>query len=498
MGVKSFVSKYYAAFLIGKLRKAVLHPIESQSKVFKSLIQQGVNTQFGKDHNFLEIESYSSFKKNVPVRDYEALIPYIDQLVEGKENILWSGKPIYLCKTSGTTSGAKYIPISTESISNHIDSAKNALLSYIHESGNSHFVEGKMIFLQGSPTLEDKNGIPLGRLSGIVAHHVPAYLQKNRVPTFKTNCIEDWETKVDAIVEETKHLDLRLISGIPSWVQMYFERLLATTGKKRIIDVFPNFTLFVYGGVNFEPYRPIFDKLIGKKIPSVETFPASEGFIAFQDSQESEGLLLVVDNGIFYEFIPTDEYFNENPTRISLKDVKLGVNYALILNTNAGLWGYSIGDTVKFVSTVPYRVVVTGRIKHFTSAFGEHVIAEEVEKSLSKGLNNHSASVREFHVAPEVNPSSGLPYHEWLLEFEKEPEDMELFAQTMDQSLQELNPYYSDLIKGKILRPLCITSLKTGAFVSVMKANGKLGGQNKIPRLSNDRAIADKLCEFKI
>ncbi|UTW63847.1 GH3 auxin-responsive promoter family protein [bacterium SCSIO 12741] len=498
MGLKSYLAKYYASFLVGRLRKAVAQPVQEQQKVLDHLIRSSQNTVFGKDHHFDQISDYESFKKQVPVRDYEQLRPYIDQILDGQSDVMWPGKPIYLCKTSGTTSGAKYIPISKESIHNHINSAKMALLCYVHETGNSQFVDGKMIFLQGSPTLEKKAGINFGRLSGIVAHHVPGYLQKNRLPSFETNSIEDWEEKVDAIVGETQTEDLRLISGIPSWVQMYFERLIKSTGKKSIAEVFPNFSLFVYGGVNFKPYESIFQKLIGRNVDLVETYPASEGFIAFQDSQKNEGLLLVINDGIFYEFIPTDEYFNDNPTRVSLKDVEVGVNYAIILNTNAGLWGYSIGDTVKFVSKSPYRLIVTGRIKHFTSAFGEHVIAEEVEGAMKHALENSDAIVREFHVAPQVSPASGLPFHQWFVEFEKEPSHPDQFADLLDKKLQEKNPYYLDLIQGNILRPLVVTSMKDRGFVEFMKSAGKLGGQNKVPRLSNDRSIADQLESYAL
>jgi hypothetical protein len=437
MGIKSILSKYYAAFLVKKMRKAVLHPLKAQEKVFNELISAARNTAFGKDHDFNSIRNYSDFKTRVPLTDYEELKPYIERIKNGESDVLWKGLPIYFCKTSGTTSGAKYIPISKESIHNHIQSAKLALLCYIHETGRSEFVDGKMIFLQGSPELNKQGKVPTGRLSGIVAHHVPAYLQKNRLPSFHTNSIADWEQKVDAIVDETIDKDMRLISGIPSWVQMYFERLLEKSGKDSISEVFPNFSLFVYGGVNYEPYRPIFNQLIGKSIPSVETYPASEGFIAFQDSQKEEGMLLVIDNGIFYEFIPSDEVFNDNPTRLSLGEVELNKNYAIVLNTNAGLWGYVIGDLVKFVSLQPYRVVVSGRTKHFTSAFGEHVIAEEVEKAIQKGLKKTNARVREFHVAPQVNPVEGLPFHEWFIEFESEPEYMDTFIEEVDNALQD-------------------------------------------------------------
>ena len=497
MGIKSYIAKHYAAFLVNKFKKAVLHPSDAQKSVFDDLISSARDTRFGKDHHFNLISDYDSFKKHVPLREYEDFKIYIDAMMNEEENVLWPGFPIYICKTSGTTSGAKYIPISKESISNHINSAKLALLYYIHSTGKSDFVSGKMIFLQGSPLLDITGKIKLGRLSGIVANHVPAYLQKNRLPSLKANCIEDWETKVDKIVEETKSEDLRLISGIPSWVQMYFERLIMSSGKPDIKSIFPNFSLFVYGGVNFEPYRPVFQKLIGNSIPSVETYPASEGFIAFQDEQNSEGLLLVVNDGIFYEFIPTSEYDTVNPTRINLAQVELGVNYAIVLNTNAGLWGYVIGDTVKFVSKKPYRIVVSGRIKHFTSAFGEHVIGEEVEKALKIGMQKQGGSIKEFHVSPQIKPSEGLPYHEWFIEFEEKPKDTIQFASEIDQALQEQNVYYKDLIAGKVLRPLVINELNKEAFMNAMKSKGKLGGQNKIPRLANDRQLAQELEKYK-
>ncbi|HYG15083.1 MAG TPA: GH3 auxin-responsive promoter family protein, partial [Bacteroidia bacterium] len=401
-------------------------------------------------------------------------------------------KPLYLSKTSGTTSGVKYIPISRESMPNHINCARNALLMYIHETGNSKFVDGGLIFLSGSPELDKKNGILTGRLSGIVNHHVPQYLRRNQLPSYSTNIIDDWETKVDAIVQETVNKDMTLISGIPPWVQMYFDKLVEKTGKK-IKDIFPNFNLFVYGGVNFEPYRKKLMDTIGKQVDTIETYPASEGFIAFQDSRKAEGLLLVLNEGIFYEFIPTSEYFNENPTRVSIGDVELGVNYAVIMNTNAGLWGYSIGDTVKFVSKTPYRLVVTGRIKHFISAFGEHVIGEEVEHALMSVAKEEGVDVIEFTVAPFVSQTKGQSYHEWFVEFGTAPEDLEAFAKKVDAALQKKNVYYFDLIAGNILLPLKMHSVPKNTFISYMKAEGKLGGQNKVPRLSNDRKIADKL-----
>ena len=494
MGIKSFIAKPLALFAVKQINKWKNNPLSAQKSVFSKLIMQAKDTSFGQDHLFTEINTYEDFKKNVPIADYEELRPYIDRVVNGEENVLWPGKPLYLAKTSGTTSGVKYIPISKESMPEHIKAARNALFSYIHETGKSEFVDGRLIFLQGSPVLGNNHGINTGRLSGIVANHVPSYLQKNRLPSYQTNCIEDWEDKVDAIVAETIDEDMRLISGIPPWVQMYFDRLIIQSGGKKIGDLFKNFSLFVYGGVNFEPYRARLEESIGRTVDSIETYPASEGFIAFQDSQKEKGLLLLVDAGIFYEFIPTDEYFNENPSRISLEDVELNKNYAIILNTNAGLWGYSIGDTVKFVSKTPYRIVVSGRIKHFISAFGEHVIGEEVEFAILSVASQEGVEITEFTVAPQVSTQAGeLPYHEWYVEFSRPPKDMTSFSLKVDQVLQKKNVYYYDLIEGKILRPLQMHEMEKDTFINYMKSQGKLGGQNKVPRLSNDRHIANEL-----
>ena len=493
MSLKSFIGKFVAKYDVAQTKRWSNNPIKTQEKVLQSLLDKAKNTDFGRDHGFLDIRNYDEFKNAVPVRDYEGLKHYIERIREGELDVLWKGKPLYFAKTSGTTSGAKFIPLTKESLSYQIKAAKSALLHYVVNSGNHHFISGKMIFLQGSPELDKRPVIPNGRLSGIVANFIPRYLQANRLPSYKTNCIEDWEQKVEAIIEETLPQDMRLISGIPSWVQMYFEKLEKKTGKK-ISALFPNFSLFVFGGVNYEPYRKKFEELIGKKIDSLELYPASEGFFAFQDKQDDPGLLLLLDYGIFYEFIPASAFYDENPRRISLKDVELGENYVLILNTNAGLWGYNIGDTVEFTSLNPYRIIVTGRIKHYTSAFGEHVIAKEVEFAMKGAMQKHpEVKLTEFTVAPEVKPKEGLPHHEWFIEFATEPNDMDLFANSLDELMQDQNSYYKDLISGKVLKELEIKTLQKGAFNLYMKTQGKLGGQNKVPRLANDRKIADQL-----
>ena len=496
--MKAFLAKIFAKYIVKKEQKWIDHPLETQDKILNELIVAAKNTKFGRDHHFDEIKTYDDFKQYVPVQDYEGLKHYFDQVIEGQSDILWTGKPLYLAKTSGTTSGAKYIPLTKESVPSHIHSARNALLYYIHETQNSNFVNGKMIFLQGSPILEDKNGLKIGRLSGISAHFVPNYLQKNRLPSYETNMIEDWERKVDNVVEETVKADMTLISGIPPWLIMYFERLIKISGKENVQSIFKNLQLMVTGGVNYEPYRDKINQLVGKKIDCIQTYPASEGFIAYQNTQKSDDLLLLLNNGIFYEFIPVDEFFDENPTRISLKDVEIGKDYVLILNTNAGLWGYNIGDTVRFTSIRPYKIVVSGRIKHYTSAFGEHVIGHEVEQALQKTLEKYPASVNEFTVAPQVNPTEGLPYHEWLIEFDHQPHDMEVFNRELDAQMRQQNTYYDDLITGNILRPLIVSEVKKEGFQKYMKSIGKLGGQNKVPRLSNNRDIADEFYQLNL
>jgi len=495
MKIKSFLARPFANYIHKTIKKAATNAVEDQEFILKSLVKTGRNTEFGKECSLTDVNTYEEYRQAVSIRDYEQIKPWIEKIKEGKHNILWKGKPIYFAKTSGTTSGVKYIPITKDSISNHINTARNALLCYMAETGNAKFANGKMIFLSGSPELERVAGIPTGRLSGIVNHHVPRYLRANQLPSYETNCIDDWEIKLGRIVDETIEQNMTLISGIPPWVQMYFDELIKRSGKS-VGELFPNFSVLVQGGVNFGPYKTKLFESIGKKIDTIELFPASEGFFAFQDSQHDEGMLLNSNSGIFYEFIPADEIGKENPSRISLKDVKKGVNYALIVNSNAGLWGYNIGDTVKFVSTAPYRMVVTGRTKHYISAFGEHVIGEEVENSMLQATKEQDAKIIEFTIAPFVSTDEGKSYHEWFVEFEKKPGNLERFAEILENNLRQRNLYYDDLISGKILAPLRLRLVQKNGFIEYMKSIGKLGGQNKIPRLSNDRKIADALVKW--
>lgn len=492
MGVKSWGAKVVAKAILKDLREWSRRPFETQEKVFHHLLRQGRQTAFGQDHHFDQIRTYREFQERVPIRSYEELLPWLERVVRGKENILWPGKPLYLAKTSGTTAGAKFIPISRESMPGHIDTARNALLSYVERTGNARFFDGKMMFLSGSPELHEQSGIKTGRLSGIVNHHVPSILQGNRMPSEAVNRIEDWEAKVERIVDETVGQDMRLISGIPPWVQMYFDRVEARTGKK-VGKVFPNFSVFVHGGVNFEPYRAKLFRSIGREVDTIETYPASEGFIAFQDQKEEDGLLLVLNKGIFYEFVPAHQWGQPDAPRLRLQDVELGVNYGVILSTTAGLWAYNIGDTVKFVSKNPFRLVVTGRLKHKMDAFGEHVIGEEVDSAMAQATAELGIEVSEFHVAPQVAPAEGLPYHEWFIELQNGHEKLPELAQRLDELMQQQNPYYRDNRQGKVLRQLLISPVQENGFLDYMRSLGKLGGQSKYTRLANDRSVADRL-----
>ena len=499
MGIHSALLRPWARQISREVRRWAADALASQDAILAGLLAKGKDTAFGKDHGLADVKNYEAFHQHVPVRDYEALRPYIDRVVAGESGVLWPGRPRYFAKTSGTTSGVKYIPITAESLPNHFGTARSALFHHFGQTGRGRWLDGKLIFLSGSPALDVLNGIPTGRLSGISNHLVPGWVRSMQMPSYQTNCMEVWEEKVDAIVRETLSKRMTLISGIPPWVQMYYERLIEVSGRATILEIFPEFSMFVYGGVNYEPYRAKLEELVGGRVDSVEIYPASEGFLAFQDVPGERGMLLNVASGIFFEFIPVSELGKERPLRLSLQEVQTGVNYALILSSNAGLWGYDIGDTVEFVSVNPYRILVTGRVKHFISAFGEHVIGKEVDEALLQTCRHFGSKVVEFTVAPQVSPpEGGLPYHEWWIEFDGIPEDLTRFAQFLDMEMVKQNIYYDDLIRGGILRPLVIRPLRKDSFRTYMKEEGKLGGQNKVPRLADHRQIADRLARLSL
>ena len=489
--LKKWIAKIIAFVVVKRIEKTYSKAVKIQKKILLKLIKKASNTLFGLDHSFSQINDYKTFKRLVPVTDYEGIKSYIDKVKNAEKNVLWPGKPRYFAKTSGTTSGTKLIPISNESMPHHIRSSRNALLFYINKTGKADFLNGKTIFIQGSPVLENINGIKTGRLSGIVAHYVPSYLKSNNMPSWDTNCIDDWEQKINLICDETLNEDMTVIGGIPSWVQMYFEKLISKSNKKTLSEIFKNFSLFVFGGVNYEPYKKKFSKLIGKKVDSIEYFPASEGFFAYQNNQNDKALLLQYNSGIFYEFIKLVEFESDKVTRHDLSTVEIGVNYVMIISTNAGLWAYNTGDTVVFTSLVPPKILVTGRYKHFISAFGEHVIASEVEQSLAETASFFNVVVSEFTVAPKLENKDSLPCHEWCIEIETTDFNQLQFSKHLNSALCNRNIYYRDLIEGKVLKELEIVVVKKGTFNNYMKSKGKLGGQNKIPRLSNNRELIE-------
>ena len=493
MALKSTLINLIAPRIKSQTHKQARSAVRDQEKWLQKLISSASATRFGKDHTFSQIKTADDYKKSVPIRDYEALRPYVDEIIAGASDVLWPGRPKYFAKTSGTTSGVKYIPISSDSIGYHIAAARNTILNFTAQRKAKIF-DGKMIFVSGSPVLETKGGIQTGRLSGIVNHEIPSWAQSNQLPSYATNCIEEWEDKLDSIVEETYNQDLRLISGIPPWVQMYYERLLAKTGKSTIKEVFPNLAVFIHGGVNYAPYKASMDAFHGGDVTTLETYPASEGFIAYQDDYSADNLLLNTNAGMYFEFVPLQELGQAEPQRLSLAEVALNQDYALLISSNAGLWAYDIGDTIRFVSLDPYKIKVSGRVKHYISAFGEHVIAKEVEEAMSKVSQAMGFAVREFTVAPQITPAGGgLPHHEWLIEWTTAPSDLTQVATALDAEICTQNIYYKDLIDGQILKPLILTTLREDSFRDHMRSLGKLGGQNKVPRLTNDRIIADNL-----
>ena len=467
--------------------------IIKQKKILNELLENSKNTRFGEDHNFRNINNYEDFKSSVPIRDYEGFRGYIEKIKNGEKNVTWIDKPLYLAKTSGTTSGTKFIPITKESLPNHINTAKHLLYDYFKKKKKIKPFLGKVMFLSGTPNLDEENGIKIGRLSGIVNHHKPFFLKNRSLPSTETNQIDSWEEKINNIVEETLGQDLRVIGGIPPWIQMYFDVLIERTGKK-ISEIFPNLELLCHGGVNFQPYKTNLFNSIGRAIDTLETFPASEGFFAYQDDLYSDDLLLQVNSGIFFEFVELNELKKEKPKRISIEEIKLDTNYAMVITSNAGLWSYDIGDTIKFTNTNPLKIKVSGRTKQYVSAFGEHVIVDEVEKSLKKTCEKFKeVEIVEYTVGPRIMNQKSESHHEWFIEFKSPPSRIKDFEIELDLNMKNLNIYYRDLRKNKILSRLKITKAKKKSFINFMKSIGKLGGQNKVPRLSNDVKLIEKV-----
>lgn len=492
MVLSKIKSWFFLIFSKWKAKQLLLENIQGdsiQKHLLPKLIKQAENTIFGQKYKFQQITDYPSFKNTIPLSVYEDILPYIQAIQGGKSDVLWPGRPIYLAKTSGTTASAKYIPISKDSISHHILAARNVLVFHAAQTNQADFITHKMIFLQGSPALDHSGPIPTGRLSGIVYHHVPFFFRGNRIPSYQTNCIEDWDEKVKAIVSEVQHQKLSLISGIPPWCIMFFEKLMEETGKKSMAEIFPELKLFIHGGVNFSPYEQKMKALMGADIPMLETFPASEGFIAYQYDGSKNELLLNVNAGIFYEFIPLENYLRSNFEAIPLEYVTCNVNYVLVLTTNAGLWRYVIGDTIKFTGLKPFTIQVTGRIKQYISAFGEHVIAEEIEAAMQACLHTWNIDLVDYHVFPDVAAARYV----FLIEAANHPSNHAAMQEMLQTILVKKNIYYRDLVDGNMLELPQIVFLRKNSFADYQRSVGKLGGQNKVVRLSNDPSIGKAL-----
>lgn len=502
MNLRSLIISKIATSLASKQVMTQEAAYNTQIKTLSRILATKADTASLKEFNIGQsITNYTAFRSNIPLQTYEDLAPYIQRIQQGEKDVLWPGKPLYFAKTSGTTSGSKYIPVTKASIANHLQGARQTLIHYIHHTKDVNFLQRgrKMLFLSGSPQLKKEYGIPTGRLSGIVNHHIPFYIRGHYLPTHATNCITDWEQKIDRIVEETLSKDLSVIAGIPPWIQMYFDKLQHKTGE-RIGAIFPHLSLLIHGGMRFAPYKERLLRSIGRNITALATYAASEGFIAYQNVPDEEGLLLQLNSGIFFEFIPlADTASLASATRLHIGDVAIGVDYAIVVSTNAGLLSYLIGDTVRFISLDPPKIIITGRVQQFISAFGEHVIVEEIEKAMRNALTQYpSVQVREYMVAPQIGKGDGVAsHHEWLIDFENPPADIQAFAGAIDACMCKQNSYYNDLIMGNVLSTLQITALPSEAFITYMRTAGKLGEQNKIVRVSNDRTIADQLLVYR-
>lgn len=494
MRFKSILIRPVAQRIAARVQQSAYTAIEDQSKWFTRILDKGSSSVYAHHHGIHASMSYDEYRRSTPMIDYEDMRVYIDRVIGGEHHVLWPGRPKYFAKTSGTTSGAKYIPITSDSMSNHFHTARNALFVQASRLRQFEWLDGKMIFLSGSPELEDVNGTPTGRLSGIVNHAVPAWLRTNQLPSYRTNCIEDWQMKIAAIVRETHNQPMTLISGIPPWVVDYFEHLLNYTKAEDIGSLFPDLSFVVHGGVNFKPYWSTFQELIGRPVHMIETYPASEGFLAFQDMGVDDGLLLNTDSGIFFEFVRLDQWEDEYRERLALCEVSTGVQYVVIITSNAGLWSYILGDTVEFCSTSPYRIRVSGRIAHYISAHGEHVIAKEVEEAIIQANDALGIQIHHFTVAPVIHQGANRQsYHEWFIEYKDAQVDMESLSAVIDRSMREQNAYYDDLRRSGMLSRPVIRMVHPGGFASYMRSIGKLGSQNKVPILSNDRKVAQGL-----
>lgn len=477
------------------------YPVEVQLEWFNRLISSAANTEWGKKYDYASIETYEDFKSRVPIQEYEDVQPYVDRLIKGEENILWPSPVKWFAKSSGTTTDkSKFIPVTKEALEEcHFKGGKDLLSIYYHNHPNRKLYKGKHLIVGGSAQINYlSTDSYFGDLSAIIIKNLPWWAEIRRTPTKEIALLQDWNEKIEKMAESTIMEDVYIVAGVPSWTLILFRHILKKTGKKTIAEVWPNLEMFMHGGVSFVPYREQFEEIIGKPdMNYVETYNASEGFFGIQDTTTKDEMLLMLDYGIFYEFIPLDQFYSQSRDAISLEDVEIGINYVLLISTNAGLWRYVMGDTIMFTEKNPYRFKITGRTKHFINVFGEELIVDNADKALAIACERTGASVREYTAAPVFMESSKAGKHEWLIEFEKEPESLSFFSEVLDTALKSLNSDYEAKrsYNMNLDFPL-VKSVPNGTFYAWLKSKGKLGGQHKVPRLFNTRQYIDEISSF--
>ena len=478
------------------------NPIDAQREVLQDLVTSAQYTEFGRKYNFSSLFNLRAFKQTVPIHEYEDLKPYIQRIMNGEQNVLWNTPIHWFAKSSGTTSDkSKFIPVSDESLEDcHYKAAKDVLTLYYNFNPDSDLLTGKCLVIGGSHTVHQLNEeTHYGDLSAVLLQNSPFWGHWIRTPELSIALMDEWETKIEKLAQNTINENVTSISGVPTWTLVLFRRILEITGKKTMAEVWPQLELYIHGGVSFVPYKEQFRKLIGKDIHYLEMYNASEGFFAAQDSPDEEGMLLLTDHGIFMEFMPLEEYGKPNPQTIGLQDVEEGKNYALVISTNGGLWRYLLGDTIQFTTLRPYRIKVSGRVKHYINAFGEEVIVDNTDKAIALASEKTGAIVNDYTAAPLYFGEQSNGAHEWLIEFEKEPSSLQEFTESLDQALKSINSdYEAKRYKDIALRLPVVHSLKKGIFTAWLKTKGKLGGQHKVPRLSNERIYIEEILQLSM
>jgi hypothetical protein len=498
MGIINSITSKILKNRIARIENFKKNPVEVQQNIFSSLIKNAKDTTWGKEFHYNKISSIQDFQKTVPLNDYEGLKPFIERIMKGERNLLWHEDIKWLAKSSGTTSDkSKFIPVSKSALIDcHYRCGSDMLAIYCNNFSDSGLFNGKCLTLGGSHKISELNSnIRYGDLSALLMQNLPSWARYFRSPSLEVALMDNWEEKIEALARETIPQNITNVVGVSSWALVLFKRILEITGKENLMEVWPELEVFFHGGVSFTPYREQFSKIIcSEKMRYMETYNASEGFFGLEDIPGSEELLLMLDYGIFYEFIPVEELESKNPVVLTLNDVEAGKNYALLISTNSGLWRYIIGDTVKFTSVDPFRIKITGRTKHFINAFGEELMIENAEKALAEACKETGAQIKDYTAGPVFMGSADTGGHEWLIEFNKEPSDLKHFAELLDKNLKTVNSdYEAKRINDFVLKMPIVRKLEVGTFYAWLKCKGKLGGQNKVPRLANDRKYLDEI-----